>query len=253
MAPTRWVTPTGLADALDLLAAGGTVVGGGSALLSAAFPPVLGAVAVDGRDIVASGLTGDVVGASTTIAALAADPVVGSRWPAVAIAADLTANPLVRETATVGGTVAARLPSADLAAALAAHGAMVQLLHAAEPGDPVEVQLGDYLEAPGWPPHLVTGIRLTDEDPAAYRRFAPADGPTPALACVAGRRDDEGGIRLWAGACGPTAAPVPFAPGAPPAADRLRSDSRASATYRSHLVAVLAAEVVAALTPGPPS
>jgi CO/xanthine dehydrogenase FAD-binding subunit len=237
------VRPAGLTDALRLVAAGGTPVGGGAALLSPAFPCRLGAVAVDLAAVLPAGVDGDVVGAGTTLGELAADPGVRARWGAVAAAAAGTATPQVRAVATLGGTVAARLPAADLPAALAVHGGLVRVLTA---GGVRELPVAGYAADGLAEPHLVVGVRLTVPGPGTTHRFALRTGPAPALAVVAGVRTGSG-VALAAGAVGRDPAPLPFGGDAPPPG-LLRDDARASAAYRSRLVAVLADAVREELT-----
>jgi CO/xanthine dehydrogenase FAD-binding subunit len=248
--PVIWCRPDDLDEAVQLVAEGGTPVGGGAALLSAALPPQLGEVAVDLAGLLPSGVDDDAVGAGTTLAELAADPAVGQRWPALAAAAAAAATPQVRAVATLGGTLAARLPTGDLPAALAAHGGVVQLLDVVDPV-PREMALTDYLSGPPHAAHLVLGVRLTVPGPGAHARFALRTGPAPALAVVAGVRTADGGLRLVAGAVGRDAAPIAFAAGRPPGPELLREDDRASAAYRARLVAVLADEVHARLEETP--
>jgi CO/xanthine dehydrogenase FAD-binding subunit len=239
--PTRWARPGSVDRALALTESGATPVAGATAIMSTAFAMTLGAVAVDLAGVLPAGVDGNILGAGTTLAALAGDPAVGRQWPAVAAAAALTANPNVRQSATLGGTVAARLPTADLPAALAAHGAVV--LVARHRLGVADVPLAHYLSTDGLGAHLVVGVRLTRPGAGAYRRFALMEGPAPALATVAGVRADDGGLHLWAGAVGPDAAPLPLREGTLPRLDGLRSDRRASARYRLRLLAVLADEV----------
>jgi CO/xanthine dehydrogenase FAD-binding subunit len=234
----EWLRPADLPTALSLVEAGATPVGGGAALLSRAFPLELGDRAVDVVPLLPGGVRDGVIGAATTLAALAVDPVVVRKWPALAAAAQVTATPQVRAVAGVGGTVAARLPTADLAAAMAAYDCTVLVMDAAGSW---EWPVLDHLSSPTLPRHLVLGIRPRLSGPGAYRRFARQVGPAPAIATVAGA-DTEHGRRLFAGAVGLTAAPVPLAADGSPLQD-LRSDARAGASYRRQLIAVLAADV----------
>jgi len=241
--PPVWHRPRSLEAALDLVAAGTTPVGGGAALLSRAFPQLQGDALADLYGMLPSACTPPVVGAGVTLAVLAADAAVGAGWPAVAQAAGLTANPGVRRLATVGGTVAARLVTADLAAPLVLHAAVVAVTTAA---GVARLPYIDYLRsASDLGPHLVTGVDLGPPARGAYRRIAGRRGPAPALATVAGLLGADGRLRLCAGAV--AALPLPFAPGDPPGAERLADDDRASAAYRARLVAVLAGEVAEAL------
>jgi len=91
-----WRRPADLAEAVRLVAGGGTPVGGGAALLSPALLPQLGEIAVDLDGLLPVGVDGTSVGAGTTLAQLAAHPVVRARWPALAAAAGAAATPQVR-------------------------------------------------------------------------------------------------------------------------------------------------------------
>ncbi|MCZ2825036.1 MULTISPECIES: FAD binding domain-containing protein [unclassified Modestobacter] len=241
-----WHAPRSRAEAVELLRHGATPVGGGAALLSRAFPHSAGSAVVDLRAAVDAGSTPPVVGAGATIASLAADPALLAGWPAVAQAAGLTANPGIRRIATIGGTVAGRIPTADLAAPLAVHAAVVLLETGVRPG-PARLPYLEYLaQAATLGPHLVTGLDLGAPARGAYRRIAGRHGPAPALATVAGVIDREGRVLLCAGACAPM--PLLFTPGELPGPDQLLDDDRASALYRSRLLSVLADEVVEALS-----
>ncbi len=262
MTAPQWRRPADLGTALGLLQQGATAVGGATTLLSHAFAPTIGDVACDLADLLPAGLSGHVLGAATTLDAIATHPTVAERWPAVAAAAAGTATPQVRRLATLGGTVAARLPTADLPAALAAHGAVVRFVSTPPPastsghGDPVvvgELDVSAYLADPPTGRHLVIGVVLTRTGDGAYRRFALRRGPAPAIATVAGVRHDDGTIRFHAGAVGPGPAPVAFTLDAPPPAAALRTDPRGSAEHRARLVAALAREIADELDgPRPP-
>jgi CO/xanthine dehydrogenase FAD-binding subunit len=236
----RWLRPADLVSAAASAAAGTTVVGGGAALASAAFPHALGAEALDLEPLDLTTCNPPLVAAMLTLDRLAADPVVASGWPAITEAARLTATPEVRRLATIGGTVAARVPTADLPSALCAHGASVHL-HDGERA--WTMLLHDYLVGPA-PAALITGIDLGQRGPSAYRRLAGRPGPAPAIAAVAGILTPVG-LQLWAGAV--AAQPIPFDGVQPPARSRLRDDDRASAAYRHRVLRVLADEVRAQL------
>jgi CO/xanthine dehydrogenase FAD-binding subunit len=160
---------------------------------------------------------------------------VAAGWPAIAEAAGLTATPEVRRLATIGGTVAARVPTADLPTALCAHGGAVHLHDGKRAWT---MGLHDYLVKPA--EALITGIDLGRQAPSAYRRLAGRPGPAPAVAAVAGILAPEG-LQLWAGAV--AGQPIPFDGQQPPPRSRLRDDDRASAAYRHRLLSVLADDV----------
>ena len=234
---TTWLHPSTRDEALSYVSGGGTPVAGAAALLSLALPPTLGDQAVDLTGLLPQGVREGVIGASTTLAELAADPHANSHWPAIADAAGMTATPQIRAVATLGGTLAARLATSDLAASLAAHECVVQVQTAQ--GEQ-EFEVLDYLARKTLPAHLVIGVRPGVTGPGTHRRFALRSGPAPALATVAGVVVD-GELRLFAGAVGTTAAPIRI--DGEPLLHRVRSDARASAAYRVRLITVLAAEV----------
>jgi CO/xanthine dehydrogenase FAD-binding subunit len=236
--------PADLDEAMEMMAQGATPASGATALMSKAFAPSFASAVADVGNVLATGIDGNRLGAATTLATLATDPYVARNWPGLAAAARATANPGVRAMATVGGTIAARLPGADLAAALASYDANVSIHRPADSGGPTTVPVTDYLADGAGTPHLVTAVRLGAPAHGAYRRFVARPGPAPALATVAGIRTAAGSVRLWAGACGPTPSPIPFDPDRPPDRSRLRDDARASARYRAQLVVALAGEVV---------
>jgi CO/xanthine dehydrogenase FAD-binding subunit len=232
-----WLHPSTRDEAFSHVVGGGTPVAGGAALLSLALAPALGERAVDVAALLPSGVKDGVIGASTTLAQLAADPHANTYWPAIAEAAAMTATPQIRNVATVGGTLAARLPTSDLAASLAAHDCVVHVLTVDGEQD---LEVLDYLSRPKLPTHLVLGVQPRASGPGAHRRFALRTGPAPALATVAGVRVD-GGLRLFAGAVGHTSSPVSV--DGDLGVGSLRSDARASASYRLQLIRVLADDV----------
>jgi len=228
------------------------VVGGGVGLLSRAFEgdaaragePTL--VAVDG-DPRWTAISGRWIGAGVTLARLAADPRIAEGWPAIAVAAAATANPNLRRRITVGGVVAARLPTSDLAAPLCAHGAMVRL-HRPFDDTPIDLPLGEYL-ADG-PAGVVTGVVLAEPAPSAYRRVAVRQGPAPAIATVCAVQGPTG-LRRWAGAV--ATVPIELTEhGEVPADVVLLSDHRASADYRRTVVRNLAATLLVPWATAPP-
>jgi CO/xanthine dehydrogenase FAD-binding subunit len=243
-----WHHPDDVGDALRLIGLGCTPVAGGAALFSPAFACELGTRLVDIKKVVPAGTSfddgGPVIGGSTTLAAIAADRTLALSCPAIGQAARATANPEVRNIATFGGSIAARLPTSDLAAALAAHGARVRIRTVGRPSELIEEPIAEYFGSGAREPHLVLGARLTLTGISAYRRFAPLLGPAPAFVTVAALRSADGEITCWAGASGPTPAPVPFATGSPLGVEHLRSDQRASAWYRARVLAALTGEVL---------
>jgi len=123
--------PSSAAEAADLLRDGGWVVGGGTVVMprvNTTAVPVdqlvclrragLSGIDVDGRSVS--------VGATTTLAALGAD----SRLPFLGPVVRSIASPPVRNLATVGGNLLVDQPHGDLAVALLALDARVDVVHA---------------------------------------------------------------------------------------------------------------------------
>jgi CO/xanthine dehydrogenase FAD-binding subunit len=245
-----WLRPRDLAEALDALRAGATVIGGGAALASESFSPVIGGRVVDLAGLRVPGVLGETglrgrdgryAGAMTTLADLLADPGIADGWPGVRAAAAATATPEVRRVATIGGTVAARLPTSDLLPVLCAYGAAVDLADTG--GHRRTVPVAAYLAAPAT--GIVVGVDLGGPAAGAFRRFAGRPGFAPAIASVAGVRRSRDALELWAGAAGPG----PFRMGSAGLPDEatLRSDYAASAGYRRRLLGALRADVLAEL------
>jgi CO/xanthine dehydrogenase FAD-binding subunit len=239
MAP-GWIRPDSVTAAAAAAAAGATIVGGAAALCSLAFAPTIGESAVDLEGLGLDDLELPRIGAMVTLERLTSSDEVAAGWPVVAEAAAATATPEVRRAATVGGTIAARLPTGDLLTALCAVGAAVVVVDAE--GRSTPYALPDYLaEAPAG---IVTEVELGLPCRGAYRRFANRAGFAPAVCAVAGVRREER-IELWAGAVGER--PIPFVRSVLPEEAALRNDVHASAWYRRRLLGVLSDEVVAAI------
>lgn len=233
-----------LTEAMVLVERGATPISGGAALMSRAFPGVRpGGTLLDLTPLGLETLAPPELGAGVTLSRLADDGDLERRWPAVSQAARMTANPAVRRLATLGGTVAAKLPTSDLAAALACHGARVEILTRGGTSSlPVEEYWADDA---GRGPHLVVGVDLGAPAPGAYRRVAGRHGPAPAIATVAAIRSGND-LVMWAGACGRAPLrvdPTTLATAIPPVSDR-----RASSTHRARLIRALGTELKELLT-----
>ncbi|MFC9296554.1 FAD binding domain-containing protein [Streptomyces sp. NPDC057011] len=131
----EYVRPVGLDEALTLLSGtrGARVLAGGQSLL-----PALRAgddradLLVDVRRLeelrgIGSTADGIRIGALTTLAELAADPLVLARAPELAAAARANGDPQVRNLGTVGGNLAAGGRATDLPVAAIAAGAVAEL------------------------------------------------------------------------------------------------------------------------------
>jgi len=149
----QYVRPGNLSEALEVLAAhdpDATLIAGGTDLIPAMrktryAPPAAPAgggpapspsrflVDVGGLDeIKGIRLDGDVLrlGGATSMAAIAASPLLGDKVPVLVAAARSVGSPLVRNRATVGGNLATASPSADTAPALLALDAVLRLVSA---------------------------------------------------------------------------------------------------------------------------
>lgn len=235
----------GIRQVVRLVTQGSRPLGGGAALSSRAFPEFRSAGPfADLAELSLAGINPPVLGAMATLAELAADHVVREQWPALAEAAAATATPGVRLLATIGGTVAARLPGCDLAAALDVHETEVVMEDVLGQR---RLPFGDYWTHCDLGPHLVVGVVLGRPSPGCYRRVAARRGPAPAIATLAAVRRPDGSVDLRAGAVADR--PVPVDAKTLSVADDvvLRSDDRASAGQRARLLRSLAAEALEAL------
>ena len=86
------------------------------------------------------------IGATTTIAQIANDPLLGQRYPVLVEAARCLGSPQIRNAATVGGNLCNASPCADTAPPLLVLDATARLRG---PGGPREVPLGDFFVGPG--------------------------------------------------------------------------------------------------------
>ena len=132
----RFAAPVGLEDALSLLAAdpAARVVAGGTDLVVAARqgrkPLPESIVAIDriaelaGHEVVDGSL---VLGALTDHAWLASSPEVRTRWTALADAASIVGSPATRGTGTIGGNLMNASPAAETIAPLVVLDARVTL------------------------------------------------------------------------------------------------------------------------------
>jgi carbon-monoxide dehydrogenase medium subunit len=206
-----------------------------------------------------------IIGALTTIAEVAASPLVRARVPALADAARAIGSPQIRSMATIGGNFCRAVPCADSPPAAIACAARVRLVGTLGNREldaedfftgarKTALDLGDVLVeiiVPAQPRHSGT----------SYQRFARRRGPALAVAAVATRLILEQGritgARIVLGAVSPTPLLVVraaalmegktpsdalFERAAALCAEDARpiTDVRGSADYRTELVRVLA-------------
>lgn len=198
---------------------------------------------------------GDVarIGAMTSHAAVAASAQVKKLLPALAQLADGIGDPAVRTRGTLGGSLANNDPAACYPAALLGLGATVHTDQRDIDGDAFVVGLYETALEPG---ELITGVSFKLPQRAAYVKFKQ---PASRFALVGVFvSQGPGGVRVavtGAGACAFRVTVMETALARHWAADAiarvkvpaegLNSDLHASATYRAHLIGVLARRAVA--------
>jgi carbon-monoxide dehydrogenase medium subunit len=167
------------------------------------------------------------IGALTTHAEVASNPLILERFPVIAEMAAQVANPQVRNVATLGGNLCHADPASDPPTCLVALGARVRVLRGKEMRD-VELEgfFKGYYETALEPGELLTEVvvpALPKGGTAHYSRFItnPAEGrPLAAVALRAIRdRDKWADVRLVLGA-------VVAAPTRMPLAERFLTEHR---------------------------
>lgn len=232
-----------MASAVDMVAAGGTPVGGASALMSSAVSATFGPVAVDLHAVLDATISEQSVGAGTTLADLASSPVIGELWPALAAAARATATPQIRQVATIGGTIAAPLHVSDTTVALVAHDTEIDFLVSDEGRpQPVSMPLQTYLSHRPRRPHVITSITIgLPRHRAASRRFRPTPGPGVALVAATGVIVNEQ-QEIWVSAQGLGPAPLKVS-GTDSAPRPPHGGVQASRDYVTAMIALLLDEI----------
>ena len=194
------------------------------------------------------------IGAMTRHAQVAKSPLVRARLPALADLAGGIGDPAVRNRGTIGGSIANNDPAADYPAAVLGLGATIITSEREIAADAFFIGL---FETALRSDEIVTALRFSIPLAAGYAKFkAPAS--RYALVGVFVARTAEG-VRVAVTGAGPGVFRVPameealagrFDPGAIAAiridADGLNSDMHAEATYRAHLVTVMAKRAVLA-------
>ena len=254
--------PQSLDDAVQALSAAdnGTLLGGGMTLI-----PTLKLRLAEHSDLIdlgrieaLRGISEDggalVIGATTTHAEVAANPVVRAKIPALAALAEEIGDPQVRNRGTIGGSVANNDPAADYPAGLLGLGATVRTNKREIPADDFFTALFETALAEG---EVITAVAFPIPTKAAYAKF-----PNPASRyAIVGVLASQGpaGTRVAVTGAGPVvfrlgemekALERKFSPeasnGISVPAKGLNADIHASAEYRAHLIGVMAKRAIAA-------
>ena len=194
-----------------------------------------------------------VVGAMTTHMAVATDPTVTKRIPALARLADAIGDPQVRNRGTIGGSIANNDPASDYPAALLGLGATVTTNKRSIAADDFFLGLFETALDEG---EIVTGVRFPVPDTAGYRKFHNPASRYAIVGVFVSRKGND--VRVAVTGAGPCVFRVPemeralastwdpsALEGLGIAADELNSDLHASAEYRAHLATVMAKRAVA--------
>lgn len=262
MYPFEYHKPINLDEAANLLASNeeATVVAGGMTIL----PTMKQRLAAPEAVIDLGGIPdlaeirdedGELaVGAMTTHMAVATDPTVKSKIPALADLADGIGDAQVRNRGTIGGSIANNDPAADYPAALVGLGATVVTNKRRISADDFFLGLFETALDEG---EIVAQVRFPVPEFAGYQKFHNPASRYAIVGVFAGR--SAGGVRVAVTGAGPCVFRVPEMESAlsatwDPAAvsgiqvapDELNADLHASAEYRAHLVTVMAKRAVAA-------
>ena len=217
MHPFEYARPGSLAEAVALLADRGPearVLAGGTDLVirlrDGSLAPAL-VVDVKGIPELAPGIRLDggilVIGATTVMTDVAADPLVRRHAPALAEAAAVVGSVQIRNRATLAGNVCNASPAADTVPALLVHGALVV---AAGPGGTRRVPVDDLFVRSGVTTllrgELVTSIEIpmpADRIASAHERRTRRRGHDLASVTVTCGVDAAGTTRVAYGSVGP--------------------------------------------------
>ena len=195
-----------------------------------------------------------VIGAMTRHADVASSAEVRSAVPALAALADGIGDPQVRNSGTIGGSIANADPAADYPAAVVGLGAEVRTDRRSIAGDDFFTGLFETALEDG---EIIVSVRFPIPRRAAYAKF-PNPASRYAIVGVMVAETASGvrvavtgaGDRVFRAGAMEAALAGNFSPGAlggvSVSSDGLNEDIHASAEYRAHLVGVMARRAVAA-------
>lgn len=223
-ATSNYSAPETVEEAARLLAAGSvTLLAGGTDLMPQSragrvkiAPALLSVRRIGAMHGVSEANGGLRIGAATTLAALARDPLARAQLPLLLESIDHFASAQIRNTATVGGNICNASPAGDTIVPLLALGASVELAaYRAGALATRAVALEDFFTGPGRtvraPDELLVAVSVPGPGPGAFGRFHKF-GTRPALdisaisIAIAGtlREGIVRGVRVAFGAVGPT-------------------------------------------------
>ncbi len=151
------------------------------------------------------------IGALTEIAKISESRILKEKAPALWMAADAFADPIIRNSATIGGNIAFSSPAADTAPPLLALGACVDI---ANKDGRRSVQISDFFRGVNQnilePGDIITGFRFMVQRQSGFYKLGlrNAMAISVASAAVSLELDDEGKIKAVRIAMG-SVAPVP--------------------------------------------
>lgn len=235
-----YARPTTLDDALGLLVDGGPgarpMAGGTDLLIRLRDRSLTAGLVIDVKDIPELGPRIEraggrlVIGATTTMTAIAADPLVRSRFTALAEAASVVGSVQIRNRASLAGNLCNASPAADTAPALLVYGATLVVLG---PAGSRRVPVDDFFVTSGHttlrPGELLGSIELPiDDGPlgSAHVRRTRRRGHDLAAVTLACSVRADGTVRLAYGSVGPR-------PVLAPAGDAILADPDADPDLRA--------------------
>ncbi|MEM7405237.1 MAG: xanthine dehydrogenase family protein subunit M [Pseudomonadota bacterium] len=252
--------PSSLAEAQSALGAGGDVsaLAGGQTLIPTlkfrlANPDGLvdlgGIAELRGITVTADAVT---IGAMTRHSEVAASAEVAAAIPALAYLAGCIGDPAVRNRGTIGGSVANNDPAADYPAACLGLGATIHTTTRAIAADDFFQGMFETALNEG---EIITSVSFPRPSAAGYGRFShPASRYAMVAVMVA---QTAGGVRVAVTGAGPGVFRVPemeaalagnwsadALAGIAVPADGLNDDMHGSASYRAHLVSIMAEDAV---------